>query len=117
MSRFDRYLLRQVVFATVSAVGVLTVVMVLGNLFKEIEELLVQNGAPLAILGKLILLILPYSLVFTIPWGFLAGVILVFGRLSADQEIVSIRGEAGVCTGLRYRFCCLLSPFQPFVCM
>jgi lipopolysaccharide export system permease protein len=32
-------------------------------------------------------LVLPFSLTFTIPWGFL-GVTLVFGRLSADNELV-----------------------------
>ncbi|MDB6074003.1 MAG: Lipopolysaccharide export system permease protein, partial [Verrucomicrobiaceae bacterium] len=36
-------------------------------------------------------LVIPYSLVFTIPWAFLTAILLVYGRMSADNEMVSIR--------------------------
>jgi lipopolysaccharide export system permease protein len=88
----DRYIIRQVFAAALYAVLILSVVLVLGNLFKEINELLVERGAPISFLGIFILKLLPVSLVFTIPWGFLAAVLLVFGRLSSDQEINSLRG-------------------------
>ncbi len=91
-SKIDRYIARQVLASTLFAVLVLSLVLVLGNIFKEIREMLVEKGAPIGILGEFILLVLPFSLMYTIPWGFLAAVLLVFGRLSADQEIVGIRG-------------------------
>lgn len=91
MAKFDRYLVRQVLGSTVFAVVLLSLVLVLGNVFKEINELLVDQGAPIGMLGRFMLLVLPFSLVYTIPWGFLAGVLLVFGRLSADQELTAIR--------------------------
>jgi lipopolysaccharide export system permease protein len=87
----DRYITRQVFATALYAVLILSVVLVLGNLFKEINELLVERGAPISFLGIFILKLLPVSLVFTIPWGFLAAVLLVFGRLSSDQEITSFR--------------------------
>lgn len=87
----DRYLTRQVFATALHAVLILSVVLVLGNLFKEINELLVERGAPISFLGIFILKLLPVSLVYTIPWGFLAAVLLVFGRLSSDQEINSLR--------------------------
>ena len=31
------------------------------------------------------------SLIYTVPWGFLSAVLLVFGRLSSDNEITSFR--------------------------
>ena len=39
--------------------------------------------------------VLPLSLMYTVPWGFLSAVLLVFGRLSSHQEITSFR-VAGV---------------------
>jgi lipopolysaccharide export system permease protein len=35
--------------------------------------------------------VLPFSLTFTIPWGFLTAVLLVFGRLSAENELTAMR--------------------------
>lgn len=87
----DRYITRQVFATALYAVLILSVVLVLGNIFKEINELLVERRAPISFLGVFILKLLPVSLVFTIPWGFLAAVLLVFGRLSSDQEINSLR--------------------------
>lgn len=87
----DRYIAKQVFATALYAVLILSVVLVLGNLFKEINKLLVDRGAPISFLGVFIIKLLPVSLVFTIPWGFLAAVLLVFGRLSSDQEINSFR--------------------------
>jgi len=87
----DRYVTRQVFATALYAVLILSVVLVLGNLFKEINKLLVERGAPISFLGIFILKLLPVSLIYTIPWGFLAAVLLVFGRLSSDQEINSFR--------------------------
>ena len=91
----DRYIGRQVLFGTLFAVVVLSLVLVLGNLFKQIRPLLVDKHAPLWLVLRFVLSVLPYSLMFTIPWGFLSAVLLVFGRLSVDQEITSFR-VAGV---------------------
>jgi lipopolysaccharide export system permease protein len=91
----DRYIGRQVLFGTLFAVVVLSLVLVLGNLFKQIRPLLVDKHAPIWLVLRFVLNVLPYSLMFTIPWGFLSAVLLVFGRLSADQEVTSFR-VAGV---------------------
>jgi len=87
----DRYIAKQVFATALYAVLILSIVLVLGNLFKEINKLLVDRGAPISFLGIFILKVLPVSLVFTIPWGVLAAVLLVFGRLSSDQEINAFR--------------------------
>lgn len=89
--KYDRFLTLQVLGAVIFAVLILSVVLVLGNLFKEINTLLVDRGAPISFLGIFIVKLLPVSFVYTIPWGFLAAVLLVFGRLSSDQEINSLR--------------------------
>ena len=94
----DRYIGRQVLFGTLLAILVLSMVLLLGNLFKQIRPLLVDKHAPLWLVLRFVLTVLPFSLMFTIPWGFLSAVLLVFGRMSSDQEITSFR-VAGVSLG------------------
>ena len=36
---------------------------------------------------------LPFSLIFTIPWGLLTAILLVYGRLSADNELIALRAN------------------------
>lgn len=87
----DRYIGAQVLMGTLYAVLVLGLVLVLGNLFKQIQPLLVDQKAPLELVFRFVVSVLPLSLMYTIPWGFLSAVLLVFGRLSAHQEITSFR--------------------------
>lgn len=91
MRILDRYIAKQVFFTTLFGVIVLSCILVLGNLFKEIRPLLVESGAPLSIVIEFILQVLPFSLMFTLPWGFLTAVLMVFGRLSADNEFTTMR--------------------------
>lgn len=88
---FDRYIGKQVLSATLMGVLLLSGIFVLGNLFKEMEKLLGDTQLPFAVVIEFLALIIPFSLIFTIPWAFLTGILLVFGRLSADNELVSLR--------------------------
>jgi len=87
----DRYIGGQVLGATAFGVAVLCLVLVFGNIFKEMLPRLVEQQVSPGYFLLFMLYVLPYSLVFTIPWGFLTAVLLVFGRLSADSELVSMR--------------------------
>ena len=87
----DRYIGKQVLLGTLYAVVTLGLVLVLGNLFQKIQPLLVDQKAPLALVLRFALSVLPMSLIYTVPWGFLSAVLLVFGRLSADHEITGFR--------------------------
>ncbi len=88
----DRYVSRQVLTTAGFAVLVLSGVLVLGNIFKELLEQLVEHPElDASYVLKFIANVLPFSLIFTIPWGFLTAVLLVFGRLSADNELTSLR--------------------------
>ncbi|TLD70661.1 YjgP/YjgQ family permease [Phragmitibacter flavus] len=89
---FDRYIWRQVASSTLTGVLVLTGVMVLGNVFKEMERLLGDTvGLPILLVLQFISYVVPYSLVFTIPWALLTAILLVFGRMSADNEMTALR--------------------------
>ena len=93
MKVLDRYMARQLGTATFLAVAVLSVVLVLGNLFKQIFDLIVNRNAPYEFLLTFISYILPFSMTFTLPWGFLTAVLLVFGRMSAEHELTALRSS------------------------
>lgn len=88
---FDRYIGRQVFAGTATGVIVLSGVMVLANVFKRLDQLLGDTELPLSLVIQFISLIIPFSLIFTVPWAFLTAILLVFGRMSADNEMVSLR--------------------------
>lgn len=88
---FDRYIWKQVFSATLTGVMVLSGVMVLGNVYKKLDQLLGDTHLPMTLVLEFIGLVIPFSLIFTIPWAFLTGILLVFGRMSADNEMVSMR--------------------------
>lgn len=91
MKTLDRYILKQLLSVTFLGVLSLTLLMLLGQLFKELHSLLVESGAPATIVIDFILQVIPFSLTFTVPWGFLTAVLLVYGRLAADNELTSMR--------------------------
>ena len=99
---FDRYLGRQVGSATLIGVALLSGVMVLGNVYKKLDELLGNTELPISVVLEFVALVIPFSLIYTIPWAFLTGILLVFGRLSADNELVSLR-----MTGMSMQRICL----------
>lgn len=91
MKTIDRYILKQLISVTFLGVLSLTLLLLLGQLFKQLHELLVESGAPPSIVFEFIIQIIPFSLNFSVPWGFLTAVLLVYGRLAADNELTSMR--------------------------
>jgi lipopolysaccharide export system permease protein len=112
MKLIDRYVGWQVLATTLFAVAILSVVLVLGNVFKQLLELLVNSNAPLELIVSFVAYILPFSLTFTIPWGFLTAVLLVFGKMSAENELIALR-TSGVSIGR----ICLPVLFLALVCV
>lgn len=93
MKTLYRYLLGQVLATLLISIVVFAGVILLSNALKDIT-LMLQNGAATSgmILQALVLLI-PFVLSFALPIGLLAAVLLVFGRISADQELTAIRAN------------------------
>ena len=77
----------------VVAILLLSLVLVVGNIFRKLLPLLVNHDVPLEYLLTFIAYVLPFSLIFTIPWGLLTAILLVFGRLSADNELIALRSN------------------------
>ncbi len=91
MKLIDRYVGLELLITSFFAVSVLSVVLVLGNVFQRLLDLLVNHNVPIEFVLSFIAYIIPFSLTFTIPWGFLTAVLLVFGKMSADNELIALR--------------------------
>jgi len=93
MKLLDRAVSRELIVNVVFAIFVLSLVLVVGNILRKLLPLLVNHDFPVEYLVTFIAYILPFSLIFTIPWGLLTAILLVFGRLSADNELIALRAN------------------------
>ncbi|MEP6602647.1 MAG: LptF/LptG family permease [Spartobacteria bacterium] len=93
MKLLDRHVSRELIVNTSFAIAVLSLVLVVGNIFRKLLPLLVNHDVPVEYLVTFIAYVLPFSLIFTIPWGLLTAILLVFGRLSADNELIALRSN------------------------
>src|ERR1700757_5229407 len=93
MKLIDRFVSRELLVNVAFAIAVLSLVLVVGNIFRKLLPLLVNHDVPMEYLITFIAYVLPFSLIFTIPWGMLTAILLVFGRLSADNELIALRAN------------------------
>ena len=93
MKLIDKFVSRELLVNVLFAIAVLSLVLVVGNIFRKLLPLLVNHDVPMEYLLAFIAYVLPFSLIFTIPWGLLTAILLVFGRLSADNELIALRAN------------------------
>ncbi len=88
----DRYILKEVTPSFLLGIGVFTFVLLLNEILRLAQRLVTQSATASETAGILFNL-LPSVLCLTIPMGFLLGVLIALGRLSADSEIVAMRAS------------------------
>jgi len=91
MPTLHRYLLSQVLATCFLTVTTFTALLLLGNVLKDVFDLVAAGRVNVRTGIYAILLLIPYALAFALPIGLLTGSLLVFSRLSVDQELTAIR--------------------------
>ncbi|MCP4176497.1 MAG: YjgP/YjgQ family permease [bacterium] len=89
MKTLNLYVTKELVIILVAAIGILTFAMVGGNLLKVFQ--MVSRGVPAKDAVMFAVYVAPMALSYTIPWGILVAVLLLFGRMSANNEITAMR--------------------------
>ena len=91
-SLINRYLFRELLTPTLICLLVFTLVLLAGRLV-QLAELVIGKGVALADVLQLLATLLPPLLVVIVPLAFLMGIMLGFGRLSADNEVVALKAS------------------------
>ena len=92
MTLIHNYLYKEIILLTAAIIGVLTFLLVALELFKVIQ-MIMYTDLPFWIVAKFILLLIPFVLTLTIPTGLLAAVMIVFGRMSSDRELLALKAS------------------------
>ncbi|MBX3732922.1 MAG: LptF/LptG family permease [Verrucomicrobiae bacterium] len=91
MPTLHRYLLRQTLATCLLTVATFTLVLLLGNVLKDVFDLIAVGALTPGAALRAIALLLPFAFSFALPIGMLTASLLVFSRLSVDQELTAIR--------------------------
>lgn len=91
MRLLDRAILKEMTTAFLLGLMVFTFVL-LTNKILRLVELIVNKGVGIWTVLQLFLYVLPYSLVVTIPMSVLLATLATFARMSADGELLGLRG-------------------------
>jgi lipopolysaccharide export system permease protein len=91
-TRIHRYLIKEIAVPTGLGLLIFTFVLLMGRILKLVE-MVINKGIPFTETVKLFLYLLPAFLVITLPLALLLGVLLGFGRLSTDSEIVALKSS------------------------
>jgi LPS export ABC transporter permease LptG/LPS export ABC transporter permease LptF len=83
----DRYVIREIIPPFLIALLVFTFILIIPFII-DLAEQLIAKGVPWPTLIRLMVTLLPQALGLTIPMGLLIGILVGFGRLSADREVV-----------------------------
>ncbi len=86
------YILKEHLGPFVVILSGLTAVMLVGNIIK-LTELVIAKGVSIFDILRLLLYLIPYLLCFSVPIACLIAMVMAFGRLSGDYELIALRAS------------------------
>src|SRR5688572_19840892 len=86
----DRYVIREVLWPLVMGLLIFTFMLIIPFLI-EYAESFISKGVPVPVVLRVMATLLPSALALTIPMSLLLGLLVAFGRLSADREFVALQ--------------------------
>ncbi|MDP4611422.1 MAG: LptF/LptG family permease [Opitutales bacterium] len=91
LNLLHRHVLKEILVATALAMGLFIFVLLVGNVLRDVAELVAAGKLSMGISFKLIGLLIPYVASYALPFGVLTGTLIALGRLSSQQEIVAMK--------------------------
>src|SRR6185436_6077370 len=90
MRVLDRYIIRQALMPAFLALLVFTFLLIIQVVLPIAEDLVPKNVPTLTIL-RIIATLLPQALAVSLPMALLMGLLIAFGRMSADSEFAALQ--------------------------
>lgn len=87
------YILREFIGPLLLCLGTLTFLMVLIGNLKRIADLVINKGVDFFSVVQIFIYLTPYIVTYTLPISILVAILLAFGRLSGDNEVIAIRAS------------------------
>ncbi|MBN1871025.1 MAG: LptF/LptG family permease [Candidatus Omnitrophica bacterium] len=84
------YILKEITPPFILALVVITFSFLVGNIVK-LADFVINKGVELHYVWELFIYLIPRLLTFAIPMGVLTAILIGFGRLSSDNEIIAMR--------------------------
>lgn len=91
-TRINRYILKEISTPAVLSLLIFTFVLLMGRI-PRLTELVISKGIPATEILQLFSYLLPTFFSITVPLSFLLGILLAFGRLSADSEFIALKAS------------------------
>lgn len=92
MKILRNYLLKEFLVLFMFSLLVFTFSLVTGNIIK-LAQLVINKGVDISLVGRLFIYLIPFLFSYTIPMSTLAATLILFGRLSSDNEITAMRAS------------------------
>jgi LPS export ABC transporter permease LptG/LPS export ABC transporter permease LptF len=86
----DRYVIREVLLPLLIGLLVFTFILIIPFLI-QYAETFIAKGVPFSVVLRIMATLLPQALALAIPAALLVGLLVAFGRLSADREFVAMQ--------------------------
>ena len=90
MRILDRYIWKELITPFGLGLFVFTFLLLIDRIF-DLTDLIINKGVPVHLVLMMLVYISPAILVLTIPIGFLLAILIAFGRLSGDMEVVALK--------------------------
>jgi lipopolysaccharide export system permease protein len=92
LSRIHRYIFKEISTPTILSLLIFTFVLLMGRIPK-VTELVISKGVPAGEIFMLFAYLMPTFFSITVPLSFLLGILLAFGRFSADSEFIALKAS------------------------
>lgn len=93
MGVLHKYIFKQVFWSAFFTVALFVFVLVLGNVIKEVMGDLTSGRIDFFFFLYIVALLIPGVIPYALPLGMLTGILLVFGRMSSQSEIVAMKAS------------------------